>query len=262
MEFTKMHGLGNDYICLNCMERFPEDPEKLAAELSKRHFGIGADGLICVCPSDTADFSMRMFNADGSEGAMCGNGIRCAAKYVIDKKLTGKRELRFETGAGLRNVTLQTMQGDTAFATVDMGRPIVEETLDIHVKGKTYTGIKVSMGNPHFVIWLTEIEQLELNQLGPEIENSPYFMGGVNIEFVKIVCRKEIRVRVWERGSGETLACGTGACAAVAALYTWGAIERRATVYMPGGAAEVYGEKTGDHLFLSGPAVTVFEGRI
>lgn len=193
---------------------------------------------------------------------MCGNGIRCAAKYVIDKKLTEKRELRFETGAGLRNVTLQTVQGDTAFATVDMGRPIVEETLDIHVKGKTYTGTKVSMGNPHFVIWLTEIEQLDLNQLGSEIEHRPYFAGGVNIEFVKIICRGKIRVRVWERGSGETLACGTGACAAVAALYARGAIDRRATVYMRGGAAEVYGEKTGDRLFLSGPAVTVFEGRI
>lgn len=262
MEFTKMHGLGNDYIFLNCMEWLPEDPAKLAATLSKRHFGVGADGLICIGPSEAADFSMRMFNADGSEGAMCGNGIRCAAKYVVDKKLTEKRELLFETGAGLRKVTVQTIQGDTAFATVDMGRPIVEEALDIHVKGETYTGIKVSMGNPHFVIWLTEIERLELNQLGPEIENSPYFVGGVNIEFVKVVCRGRIRARVWERGSGETLACGTGACAAVAALHSRGEIECHATVYMPGGAAEVYREKAGNHLFLSGPAVTVFEGKI
>lgn len=260
MRFTKMHGLGNDYVFLNCLEGMPEDPGELSRRLSDRHFGVGGDGIICVCPSRRADFRMRMFNADGSEGAMCGNGIRCFGKYVYDKGLTDRAHLTIETAAGDREVALLIRCGTVTGAVVGMGIPELCPSIEIDVKGNQYTVIPVSMGNPHGVVEVEEPAALTLHTLGPAIESHPAFPGGVNVEFVRVLNRGELRMRVWERGSGETMACGTGACASVAAMAAQGKLDREAVVHLAGGDLTVRWDGETGHMFMTGPTVTVFDG--
>ena len=260
MRFTKMHGLGNDYIFLNCMESTPEDLPGLARRLSDRHFGVGGDGIICVCPPDRADFKMRMFNADGSEGAMCGNGIRCFGKYVYDKGLTDRRHLTIETRAGERELSLLLADGGVTGAAVGMGAPGLEAPVPLLLNGREYTAVPVSMGNPHAVIEVEDPAALDLSVIGPPAERHPAFSRRVNAEFVRVLNRRELEMRVWERGSGETLACGTGACASVCAMAAAGKLDREAVVHLAGGDLSVRWEEKSGQMFMTGPAVTVFDG--
>ena len=260
MRFTKMHGLGNDYIFLDCMKRIPGDLPGLARCLSHRHFGVGGDGIICVCPSQRADFRMRMFNADGSEGAMCGNGIRCFGKYVYDKGLTDKRHLTIETGAGERELSLLIEHGAVTGAAVGMGAPVLGAAVALPLEGVAYTAIPVSMGNPHAVIEVSGPAALELKRLGPLVERHPAFPHRVNAEFVRVLDRRTLEMRVWERGSGETLACGTGACAAAAAMISAGKLDREAVVRLAGGELSVRWEEGSGQMFMTGPAAAVFDG--
>jgi len=262
LRFTKMQGLGNDYIYLDCCRgRPPEDLPALARELSDRHFGVGGDGLICICPSDRADFRMRMFNADGSEGEMCGNGIRCVGKFVYDKGLTHKTELSIETLAGRRGLALQVgADGRVRAVTVDMGPPAPGSEQTLTVLGREWVVRPISMGNPHAVTFLAGIGALPLQEIGPAFECHPSFPARTNAEFVEVVSPTRLRMRVWERGSGETMACGTGACAAVAAAALTGRTGRAAAVDLPGGTLDIRWDVTDNHIYMTGPAVTVFEG--
>lgn len=262
MRFTKMHGLGNDYIFLNCMDGIPDDLPGLARRLSDRHLGVGGDGVICVCPSRRADFRMRMFNADGSEGAMCGNGIRCFGKYVYDRGLTDRAHLTIETGAGERELSLLMENGAVKGAVVGMGAPVLGEPVALLLGGDPYTAVPVSMGNPHAVIEADDPARLDLSALGPLAERSPVFPQRVNAEFVRVLDRGRLELRVWERGSGETLACGTGACASVCAMAAAGKLDREAVVRLPGGELAVRWEEKSGQVFMTGPAVTVFDGEI
>ena len=260
MRFTKMQGLGNDYVYLDCTRQTPADLPGLARRMSDRHFGVGSDGLICICPSERGDFCMRMFNADGSEGAMCGNGIRCLGKFVYDKGLTAKRELVIETRAGLRTLSLVVESGAVRCVTVDMGAPEIGPAITLSVKGMAYTGVPVSMGNPHFVVETEDVAGLDLPDIGPVFEHDAHFPDRTNTEFVRVLGRDSVEMRVWERGSGETLACGTGACASVAALCAAGRIGPAARVELLGGSLDVRWDSGTGHIFMTGPAVTVFEG--
>ena len=262
MDFTKMHGTGNDYIYLDCTQNAPEDLPGLSVRVSDRHFGVGADGLICIFPSETADFRMRMFNADGSEAEMCGNGIRCVGKFVYDKGLTRKTNLTIETLAGIKRLMLILEGGAVTAVTVDMGAPVWEDPITHTVKGKTYTGRPVSMGNPHFVLWQEEIASLPLAELGPGFETCPHFPNRTNTEFVKVEDRHTLSMRVWERGSGETMACGTGACASAVAAMVDGLVEREVTVRLLGGDLSIRWDGGDSHVLMTGPAVTVFDGKL
>jgi len=262
MKFTKMQGTGNDYVYLDCTREEPEDLNALAVRVSDRHFGVGGDGLICVCPSKAADFRMRMFNADGSEGKMCGNGIRCVGKFVYDKGLTRKTELEIETLSGIKHLSLTVEDGAVTAATVDMGVPAVEPPISIVIGGTRCAGVPVDMGNPHCVVEVPDPAALDLEQIGPAFENWRYFPDRVNTEFVKVLTPALIVMRVWERGSGETLACGTGACAALAAMCTLGKCEPQATVRLRGGELFLRWDLYTGHMFMTGPAVTVFEGEL
>lgn len=258
MRFTKMEGLGNDYIYLNCMKETPEDLPELVVRLSDRHFGVGADGLICICPGREGDFTMEMYNADGSRGAMCGNGIRCVGKYVYDNGLTRKTCLTIDTDAGPRFLQLHVRGGRVERVTVDMGAPILGVPLE--VQGETV--YPVDMGNPHGVVFCPEPEDIDLEKQGAALGRDPAFPGEWNVEFAAADARDRLRVRVWERGSGPTLACGTGACAALAAAVKTGRCDRRATVTLPGGELKVEWERESGHILLTGPARTVFQGEI
>lgn len=260
MYFTKMQGTGNDYVYLNCMNGEPEALGELAVRLSDRHFGIGSDGLICVGPSSRADFRMRMFNSDGSEGEMCGNGIRCLGKYVYDKGLTQATELRIETMAGIRSLVLHVEDGAVTSATVDMGVPHIEKQRNIVVKGRNYTVYPVSMGNPHAVIFEPAISRMIITDFGPDFENHPSFPNRTNVEFVEVLARERLKMRVWERGSGETMACGTGACAVLAAAVRAGKVDRSAIIQVRGGELSVTWDEKSERIFLTGSTVTVFEG--
>lgn len=260
MRFLKMQGLGNDYVYLNCLDHTPDDLPALARQLSDRHFGVGSDGLICVCPSSVADFRMRMFNADGSEGRMCGNGVRCVGKFVYDEGLTRKTELTVETLAGVRQLSLHTEGGRVRSVTVDMGQPRLEPAHTVTVKGMQLSGLPVSMGNPHFVIQVPSVEDFPLPSMAPLSIPSPAFSEGVNVEVVERIDAKHLRMRVWERGSGETLACGTGACAAAAAFAAQGLCDRDSSVALPGGELLIRWDEEDGHIYMTGPAVTVFEG--
>ena len=262
MNFTKMHGLGNDYIFLNCMESTPDNLDELARRLSRRRFGVGGDGIICVCPSRRADFKMRMFNADGSEGAMCGNGIRCFGKYVYDKGLADKAHLVVETLSGDRELSLMIENGRAERVVVGMGIPVLQPSVQISVKGNTYTVIPVSVGNPHAVIEIDDPAGLDLQVIGPAVECHPLFPHRVNAEFVRVLNRNELQMRVWERGSGETMACGTGACASSAAMMAAGKLDREAVVHLAGGDLKVRWDKKSGQMFMTGPAVTVFDGKL
>lgn len=260
MHFTKMEGLGNDYIYLDCTQKRPEDLPQLARVMSDRHFGVGGDGLICICPSQKADFFMEMYNADGSQGEMCGNGIRCVGKFVYDRGLISKTELSIETLAGIKELNLTRKDGKVTEVTVDMGRPIFESACQLPVAGGCYTVYPVSMGNPHAVLYWQGIDGLDLPLIGPQFECHPRFPNRTNTEFVEVVNPQELRMRVWERGSGETLACGTGACAVLAASAANGLCLREAVVHLLGGDLRIRWSEENDHIYMTGPAVTVFEG--
>ena len=274
LRFTKMQGLGNDYVYLDCTREMPKDLPGLARRLSDRHFGVGSDGLICICPSKTADFRMAMFNADGSEGEMCGNGIRCVGKFVYDKGLTSKTSLTIETLAGPKALELRTENGAVVAVTVDMGAPILEpERIPVEASGSDFIARRmmaggrewevtcVSMGNPHAVVFVPEVDSLPLAQLGPAFEHHPSFPHRINTEFVQVENQSTLRMRVWERGSGETLACGTGACASLVAAVLNAYTAPVATVKLLGGNLTIRWDREADgHVYMTGPAVTVFEG--
>ncbi len=273
MKFTKMHGCGNDYVYINCFNEMVEDPSALAIKVSDRHFGIGSDGLILICPSTVADFRMRMFNADGSEGEMCGNGIRCVAKYVYDHGMTDAKKISIETGAGIKYLDLTVEDGKVSLVKVDMGEPILvpaqipvdfagERMVNepVEVDGKEWNMTCVSMGNPHAVVFVPDTKSLELEKMGPHFEHHKIFPKRTNTEFVQILSRNEINMRVWERGSGETLACGTGTCASVMACILNGYTEHEVLVHLIGGDLTIHYDEKSNHIFMTGPAVTVFEG--
>ena len=259
MRFTKMEGLGNDYIYVNCLEGEPPGLPELAIRLADRHFGVGADGLICIKPGRSGDFAMEMYNADGSRGAMCGNGIRCVGKYVYDKGLTRKACLTIDTDAGPRRLELVVRGGQVEQVTVDMGPVRVGRTMELEAGGRTWQVRPVDVGNPHAVIFCERPEEIDLERLGPLLEVHPAFPDRVNVEFAGVE-EDGLTVRVWERGSGPTLACGTGACAAFAAARRAGLCGPKAGVRLPGGVLAV--EERKRHLFMTGPARTVFEGEV
>lgn len=273
MIFTKMHGLGNDYVCINCFRERVEDPSGFARTLCDRHYGIGADGLILICPSKVSDFKMEIYNSDGSVAGMCGNGIRCLGKYVYDYRLTGKETLSIETKSGIRNMHLHIQDGKACGAMVDMGVPrlnahsipilsekdlVINDPIEVQEKNYRMTGI--SMGNPHAVIFLEEINGISLEETGRELEFHPRFPERANIEFCHVTARNRMEIRVWERGVGETLACGTGACAAVVASVLNDLTDEEVIVKLLGGELSVRWDREVNHVFLEGPAVKVFDG--
>ncbi|MEK6968180.1 MAG: diaminopimelate epimerase [Nanoarchaeota archaeon] len=260
MKFTKMHGTGNDYFYINGFEETVSNPSKLAIKLSDRHFGIGGDGLILILPSKIADVRMQMFNADGSEGAMCGNGIRCVAKYAYEHSLAKKEKMTIETKSGIKSLELSVKNGKVDSVTVDMGEAVVGKEVAVTIDGKNYTYLPVNVGNPHAVLFVDKITDELVLGVGPKIEKHPNFQDRTNVEFVKAKNRKELDFRVWERGSGETMACGTGACAAVAAGITKGVLDKKVTVHLKGGDLQI--ELKNNHVFMTGNAVNVFEGEI
>ena len=321
MRFTKMHGLGNDYVYVNCFKEKVENPAEAARYVSDRHFGIGSDGLILICPSEKADFEMVMYNADGSRSEMCGNGIRCVAKYVYDYGLTDKTSISVETLGGIKYLDLTVEDGKAVQIRVDMGMPELragripilfevpeegtpdgaavlgeevfgdneqfvgqeavepaadageqsadagdqdKEVIDepIVVDGMEYKITGVSMGNPHAVVFLEDVEKLDIDRIGPKFENHERFPRRINTEFVRVIDRETIEMRVWERGSGETLACGTGACAAAVASILNGLAGRKVTVKLSGGSLMSEWDEESGKVYMTGPAVTVFEGEI
>ena len=259
MHFTKMQGLGNDYLYV--YGDVPENIAALSQKLSDRHFGAGSDGMIYISSSDKADFKMRIFNADGSEAKMCGNGIRCVGKYVYDKGYTDKTRLSIETLSGVRTLDLQIRSGKVKSVTVDMGMVAVGEEKEIVVGGRTVCGIPVSVGNPHFVVFVPDAETAPLQTVGPLFEKHPSFPEGVNAEFVQATGDNQLRMRVWERGSGVTMACGTGACAAAAAAVHKGLCRHSVpiSVQLDGGTLEIQVDPAG-FVRMTGPAETVYEG--
>ena len=264
MYFTKMEGLGNDYIYIDT-HRFPvADPAALSVRLSDRHFGIGGDGIILIGPSDKGDFSMRIFNADGSEGLMCGNGARCVGKYVYDKHLTSKTDIALETLSGIKMLHLNIGQdGLVETVAVDMGcYSHMEAPESIVVKGRCFSGKGISMGNPHYVLFVDDAETIDLTEYGPVIECDPSFPDKTNVEFAKVISEGVIRMRVWERGSGITMACGTGACATAAAAVELGLAEGSCKIVMDGGSLTIDCDKASGKVTMTGPAVTVFEGSV
>ncbi len=276
MKFTKMHGLGNDYVYVNCLKETVENPGEVARFVSDRHFGIGSDGLILIKPSDVADFQMDMYNADGSGAEMCGNGIRCVAKYVYDYGLTDKTEVDIETRAGIKHIVLTIKDGKVEKARVDMGEPILKPELipvvgegdmlvnePILVDGEEYRMTCVSMGNPHAVVFMDEdVKNLAIEKIGPKFENHERFPKRTNTEFMKVLDRNTMDMRVWERGSGETWACGTGTCASVVAAVLNGLTERKVLVHLLGGDLEILWDENDNHVYMTGPATTVFDGEI
>jgi diaminopimelate epimerase len=275
MRFTKMQGIGNDYVYVDCIAQRVEDRPALARRLSNRNFGVGADGLICICPSAVADFKMDMYNADGSQGQMCGNGIRCVGKYVYERGLTDKTRLTVETGAGLRTLDLNISNGTVRSVRVDMGSPELrperipvlargEAFLQqpIEVQGKIWTVTAVSIGNPHAVTFVEDVDALDLAAIGPAFEHHPLFPERVNTEFVQVLDQNTLKMRVWERGSGETLACGTGATATLVAAALCGYAADHATVMLLGGNLEIAWDRTNNQLYMTGPAEFVFDGEL
>ncbi len=275
MKFTKMQGCGNDYVYVNCfVEKVEKEPE-LARKISDRHYGIGSDGLILIKPSKQADFLMDMYNADGSKSQMCGNGIRCVAKYVYDYGLTNKQHISIETGAGIKYLDLMVSNNKVVEVTVDMGKPIMKSELipvvsdrdeviamPITVLNQEYEMTCVSMGNPHAIVFVENTKAVDIEKIGPLFEHHAMFPERTNTEFIHVINRNYIDMRVWERGSGETLACGTGACASVYACILNGFTEDAVTVRLLGGELKIQYDREKHTIFMTGPAVTVFEGEI
>ena len=264
MDFTKMHGLGNDYIYVNGLKEKTRDWSSLARYLSPAHTGIGADGLILILPSSKADFRMQMFNTDGSEGEMCGNGIRCVGKYVYDHRMTHKTKLTIETKAGVKTLFLTVCQGRVQEVKVDMGEPLIEkQELTVTLSnGRKFTGVNVSMGNPHFVTFVPKLTDKDVLSSGPLLEKASCFPNRTNVEFVEVVDKTHLKMRVWERGSGETMACGTGACATVCAAVFKKICQQEVQVDLLGGSLFIKWDTQNNHVFMTGPATTVYKGRI
>ena len=273
MKFTKMEGCGNDYVYVNGFEEKIDNPNEVAIAVSDRHFGICSDGLIIINPSEVADFKMCMYNADGSEGKMCGNGIRCVAKYVYDFKLTDKDVITVETLSGIKTLKLNVENGKVKTVRVNMGAPILEcdkvpvkyddEKMinkPVKVDGKTFNITCVSMGNPHAVTFINDTDNLEIEKIGPKFENNEIFPDKVNTEFIQIIDKKTVKMRVWERGSGETFACGTGACASVVASVLNRLTENKVTVKLLGGELEIEYNQDENTVYMTGPARVVFTG--
>ena len=267
MEFTKMQGTGNDYVYVDCFKEPVREPAKTAVYVSDRHFGIGSDGLILICPSQAADCRMELYYADGSQGIMCGNGVRCVGKYVYDHGLVDKdkKTITVETLAGIKTLELETENGRAVSITVDMGEGVLTSRLpeDITVDGKEYRFVGISVGNPHAIYYVDEVDSLDLERIGPAFENHARFAPErVNTEFIHVVDRKHLKMRVWERGSGETWACGTGATASVMASILMGYTDDEAEVALRGGKLVIRYDRESGHLFMTGPAVEVFRGTI
>ncbi len=275
MKFTKMHGIGNDYVYVNCLKERVADPARTARLVSDRHFGIGSDGLILIEPSEKADFTMTMYNADGSQGAMCGNGIRCVGKYVYDHGLTNQEHVRIETISGIKELDLTVREGKVELVRVNMGSPRLEAAqipiltqekeavnLPIEVDGETYGITGVSMGNPHAVVYLEDLDNLDIETLGPKFENHQCFPDRINTEFCKVLDEHNLQMRVWERGSGETLACGTGACAAAVSSIINGYTKEQVNVKLLGGSLQIYWDRENNLVYMTGPAEEVFHGEI
>lgn len=275
MKFTKMQGLGNDYVYVNCFKETIENPPEMAKKVSNRNFGIGSDGLIMINPSDVADFEMEMYNADGSRSEMCGNGIRCVGKYVYDYGLTEKEHISVETLAGIKYLDLTVEDGKVKLVKVDMGNPelvpanipivadgdrVIDEP--INVNGTEYRMTGVSMGNPHAVVYVEDVKGLDIEKIGPAFENHERFPNRVNTEFVKVLDQNTVEMRVWERGSGETMACGTGACAVAVACILNGFTEDKVTVKLLGGDLQIEWDKEADKIYMTGPAEVSFDGEI
>ena len=273
MKFTKMHGIGNDYVYVNCFEETVRDPEALAVRISRPHFGVGSDGLVLIEPSDVADFGMRIFNSDGSESEMCGNATRCIGKYVYERGLTDKTELTLMTRAGLKQLQLRARGGKVHSVRVDMGSPELDpRRVPVDLPGEIVLGHRldvggmmyaihcVSMGNPHCVIFVRDPDDVDLPMVGPLIENHRIFPNRTNVEFVTVRDRQHLRMRVWERGAGETLACGTGACAALVASVLTGKADREAEVRLNGGVLQIAWSPEDNHVYKEGPAEFVFDG--
>lgn len=275
MKFTKMHGCGNDYVYVNCFRENIDDGSDIAIKVSDRHFGIGGDGLILIKPSNKADFLMDMYNADGTKGKMCGNGIRCVAKYVYDKGMTNKKQITVETGSGIKHLDLHIVDEKVKEVTVDMGSPITEAKdipviseedeiigMPIKVGDKQYEMTCVSMGNPHAVVFVEDTKKVDITKIGPLFEHHPMFPDRVNTEFVQVINKNTIDMRVWERGSGETLACGTGACASVYACIRNELTDHKVKVRLLGGELIIEYDKENNRVLMTGPAQIVFEGEI
>lgn len=277
IKFTKMQGCGNDYVYVNCMDKLIDNPEKVSQYISDRHFGIGSDGLILICPSDVADFRMAMYNADGSEGKMCGNGVRCIAKYVYEYGLTDKKKISLETKSGIKYLDMDIEDGKVQMVQVDMGAPILkpaeipvktDSSMDsfinqpLDVDGNTFMVTCVSMGNPHAVVFVDDTKSFDIRKYGPVFETHPAFPEQVNTEFVQVISRNEINMRVWERGSGETLACGTGTCASVVACVLNGKTDEKVTVHLLGGDLFIEYNRDNGTVWMTGPAEIVFDGEI
>ena len=274
MKFTKMQGIGNDYVYVNCLQETIENPSELAKKISDRHYGVGSDGLIMINPSDKADYEMEMYIADGSRGEMCGNGIRCVAKYVYDYGLTDKTSISVETLAGIKYLDLTVEDGKVVLVKVDMGKPMLrpeevpvvsekEEVIDepITVDGQEYRMTCVSMGNPHAVVFIDQdVKEFPLETVGVKFENHERFPKRVNTEFVNVLDRHTAQMRVWERGSGETLACGTGACAVAVACALNGLTEDEVTVKLLGGDLQIKWDREKNTVYMTGPAEVVFDG--
>ncbi len=275
MKFTKMQGIGNDYIYVNCFEEHVEDPVTMAKKVSDRHFGVGGDGLILISPSEVADFRMNIYNADGSQAEMCGNGIRCVGKYVYDYGLTDQTKISVETLAGIKYLDLHVEDGKVATVRVNMGEPILDPKKipvraesnpvvrePIEVNGRKIKMTCVSMGNPHAVVIVKDTKTLDLEVIGPYYENHVRFPRRTNTEFVQVLSRNEIDMRVWERGAGETLACGTGACAAVVACILCERTDNKVLVHLLGGDLEIEWDRESNLVYMTGPATVVFDGEL
>ncbi len=273
MKFTKLHGCGNGYIYVNLFEEKLDNPAEMSIKVSDHHFGIGSDGLITIGPSEIADFAMRIYNADGSEAEMCGNGIRCVGKYVYDHGLTDKTKIAVESGAGIKYLTLNVENGKVATVCVDMGEPIFapweipviaggDVVIDepIMVAGKEWYMTCVSMGNPHAVVFVDDVKSFEIEKYGPLFENHERFPKRINTEFVHVISKSEADMRVWERGSAETWACGTGTCATVVACILKGLTDREVLVHLVGGDLTIHWDEETNHVFMTGPATEVFSG--
>lgn len=275
MRFLKMHGAGNDYVYINGFKENIENPAELAIRVSNRNFGIGSDGLVLILPSETCDFRMRMFNADGSESEMCGNASRCVGKYVYDMGLTTKTAVTLETLAGVKHLNLNIENNEVTTVCVDMGEPILTPSLipvltegekavqiPVEVNGEIFNATCVSMGNPHAVIFVSDVENFDVHGIGRVIENHPLFPRRTNVEFIQVISPSQLKMRVWERGSGETLACGTGACASLVAAVLNGLSDRTATLQLLGGDLTIEWRESDNRIYMTGGAVKVFEGEL
>ena len=276
MKFTKMHGIGNDYIYVNCFEEgIPADPAALSRRLSDRHFGIGSDGLILIRPTENGDAMMDLYNADGSRAMMCGNGIRCVGRYVYERGIAKKETLRIDTLSGVKTLHLDVANGTVQSIEVDMGEPVLEPasipvllpgeravSVPVEMGDNVFSVACVSMGNPHCVLFVEDVDALDLEELGPRFEWNPLFPQGVNTEFIQPLPDGSLKMRVWERGSGETWACGTGACASVVAACLCGKAERQSVVHLRGGDLSIHWREEDGHVMMRGPAAFVFDGEI